>query len=57
MSRTRIEQETCVTFNAEQDFALVGTCNPTTLRRMTKLNPEIHRKDGEWTTYECRKAG
>jgi len=56
MRKQRIEQETTITFNAEEDFALVGTCNPVTLRKMAKLSPEVHRKDGDWITYKVPKS-
>lgn len=54
-SRSRIEQETTITFNAEEGFALVGSCYEPFKRKMLKRNAEIHRKDGEWITWKVSK--
>lgn len=57
----RIEQETVITYNAQEDFAEVYTCYPPMIRKLDKLaqkNPEewkILRGDQIGKTYTCPK--
>ena len=58
----RIEQETVITYNAQEDFAEVYTCYPPMIRKLDKLaqkNPEewkILRGDQIGKTYTCPKS-
>lgn len=51
---SRVEQDTVITFNAEDDLADIDTANPVTLRKLAKLHkefPEIYklvRQDDNW---------
>lgn len=43
--RTRLEQETSVTFNESEDHAVVWTASPVTLRKFAKLGLQPVRVD------------
>ena len=56
-----IEQETIITYNAQEDFAEVYSCYPPTIRKLDKFcqeNPgewKLLRADGLGKTYTCPK--
>jgi len=50
-----IEQETTITFNRAEPYALIGTCDPKFLRKLKNFNCEVHRNDGEWVTFKFPK--
>ena len=61
MKLSLLEQETIITYNAQEDFAEVYTCYPPMIRKLDKLaqeNPEewkILRGDQIGKTYTCPK--
>ena len=61
MKLSLLEQETIITYNAQEDFAEVYTCYPPMIRKLDKLaqeNPEewkILRGDQVGKTYTCPK--
>ena len=62
MKLSLLEQETIITYNAQEDFAEVYTCYPPMIRKLDKLaqeNPEewkILRGDQIGKTYTCPKS-
>lgn len=56
-----IEQETIITFNAEEGFAEIYSCHPSQIRKLDKLckdNPEdwkVLRADQIGKVYTCPK--
>lgn len=62
MNLSLIEQETIITYNAQEDFAEVYTCYPPMIRKLDKLtqeNPEewkVLRADAMGKTYTCPKG-
>lgn len=62
MNLSLLEQETIITYNAQEDFAEVYTCYPPMIRKLDKLtheNPEewkVLRADAMGKTYTCPKG-
>lgn len=56
MSRSRIEQETSVTFNQEEDEAIIWTASPAHLRRFARMGYPVHRNDGEGRSFKVPKT-
>ncbi|MBQ8506926.1 MAG: hypothetical protein IJ466_05810 [Clostridia bacterium] len=55
---TRAEQETHITWNAEEKIATVYTCDPATIRKLDKLAkecPEAYRCTWTDDQYNARK--
>jgi len=49
MSRTKLERETIIGWNEEEDSAWVQTSSPTVLKRLTKrLGPARKLSEGSW---------
>ena len=61
MKIPRIEQETVITYNAQEDFAEIYTCYPPMIRKLDKLaqeNPDewkMLRVQSGGKTYSCPK--
>ncbi len=61
MKLSLLEQETIITYNAQEDFAEVYTCYPPMIRKLDELtqkNPEewkVLRGDQIGKTYTCPK--
>lgn len=61
MNLSRVEQETIVCFNAEEENAEIYTCNPSTIRKLQQLSEEqpeyykLVKQDEISVTYSCPK--
>lgn len=55
MKRTKYEQETSITWNLEEPHALLWTCQPAMLRKLSKLGAEMYRNDGEGKAFKIPK--
>lgn len=50
INRSRLERETIILFNDEEEMATIGTCSPTIYRRLTRrLGPATVLSPGSWS--------
>lgn len=55
MSRSRLEQETTISYNAEEDLAMLWTAQAADQRKWTRLGLSVEPYGGGWRT-KCPKA-
>lgn len=54
-SRSRIEQETTITFNAQESEVILWTAWPPMQRKMKKFNIQPYRQEGDGKWYKITK--